>query len=223
MRYTPYSRKIKELVSGGAIGRLVCIQHLEPIGYWHFAHSYVRGNWRTEGTSSFSLMTKSCHDVDWIRWMMNAPCRKISSFGNLTYFTKENRPAGANSERCLDCEVESSCPYSAKRIYLENGIKKNIHTWPVSILHEEPTIENITDALRTGPYGLCAFGATGNDVVDHQVVNMEFEGGSTASFTMVAYTESCERKFVFARRDCLGRMEKLWVMAIRFNCTIFGR
>ncbi len=38
MRYTPYSRKIKQLVRSGAIGRLISVQHLEPIGFWLETH-----------------------------------------------------------------------------------------------------------------------------------------------------------------------------------------
>ena len=43
-------------------------------------------------------------------------------------------------------------------------------------------------ALKTTDYGLCVFHAN-NDVVDHQVVNMEFEGGKTVSLTMNAFNE----------------------------------
>lgn len=46
-------------------------------------------------------------------------------------------------------------------------------------------IENVTEALKTSPYGACVYEA-GNDVVDHQVVNVEYEGGITASITMSA-------------------------------------
>jgi len=46
-------------------------------------------------------------------------------------------------------------------------------------------IENLTEALKTSPYGACVYEA-GNDVVDHQVVNVEYEGGITASITMSA-------------------------------------
>ena len=51
---------------------------------------------------------------------------------------------------------------------------------------DTPTDDEVTTALNTTDYGLCVFHAN-NDVVDHQVVNMEFEGGTTVSFTMNAF------------------------------------
>ena len=41
------------------------------------------------------LLAKSCHDLDWIRHIMGAPCSRVSSFGSLYYFRPENKPAGA--------------------------------------------------------------------------------------------------------------------------------
>ena len=63
MRYSPYSKEITEIVRSGVLGELINVVHVEPIGYYHFAHSYVRGNWSTEKECSFSLMTKSCQYV----------------------------------------------------------------------------------------------------------------------------------------------------------------
>jgi len=192
LRYTPYNLKIKSLLESGIIGEIVNIQHLEPVGFWHFTHSYVRGNWRREAESSFALMTKSCHDIDWILWMMDKNCLKVSSFGSLKHFQPQDKPENA-SDRCLTCAVEQNCPYSAKKIYLDQ-IKKGHSGWPLTALSETPTEETILEALKNGPYGRCVYGCD-NDVVDNQVVNMSFEGGATASFTMIAFSEEiCVRK-----------------------------
>jgi predicted dehydrogenase len=191
MRYTRYTEQLKKVVDSGRVGEVVSMQHLEPVGYWHQAHSFVRGNWRNEAESSFMLLAKSCHDLDWIRYIMGARCRSVASFGSLFHFKKENRPPNA-ADRCLDCACESQCPYSAKKIYL-GFFKKDPHNWPVNIVVDEPNEENLMEALRTGPYGRCVY-ACDNDVVDHQVVNMLFEGGKTASFTMTAFTQAAARK-----------------------------
>jgi len=192
MRYTPYTRQLKSIVDSGQIGEVVSIQHLEPVGYWHQAHSFVRGNWRNEAESSFMLLAKSCHDLDWIRYMMGARCTKVASFGSLYHFHRDNKPDGA-AERCLDCPIESTCPYSAKKIYIEDRVKKGKTGWPTDVLTPDVTVEGVTEALRTGPYGRCVYQCD-NDVVDNQVVIMLFEDGRTASFTMTAFTEAAHRK-----------------------------
>jgi len=152
----------------------------------------VRGNWRRQDESSFTLLAKSCHDIDWISWMMPSKCTKVSSFGSLRHFTKENKPKEATN-RCMDCPVESSCAYSAKKIYLER-IERGVKSWPVHVLAEDPTVESITKALQAGPYGRCVY-EFDNYVVDNQVVLMLFEGGRTATFSMVAFSEEiCVRK-----------------------------
>ena len=187
LRYTAYTRKLKEVLASGAIGEIINIQHLEPVGYWHQAHSFVRGNWRNEEESSFMLLAKCCHDVDWLRYVMNRPCRQVQSFGTLKHFRPECAPKGATA-RCLDCpaDIEKNCPYSAIKIYLRDRLDKGHSGWPVNVLAHEVTRETILDALRNGPYGRCVY-ACDNDVVDNQVVNMIFDNGSTISMTMTAF------------------------------------
>lgn len=195
LRYDPLIHQIKELLSAGAVGDVIHIQHLEPVGYYHFAHSFVRGNWRNEAESSFALLAKSCHDLDLIHhWAGGRRCLKVSSFGALSHFRKEDKPAGA-ADRCLNCPVEKSCAYSACKIYLER-VKQGHVSWPVSVICPSsiPDIESVTEALRSGPYGRCVYECD-NDVCTNQVVNMEFEGGLTAAFSMVAFTEEiCNRR-----------------------------
>lgn len=191
MRYTAYTRQFKQLLDAGAVGEVVNIQHLEPVGWWHQAHSFVRGNWRKREESSCMLLAKSCHDLDWLHYMMGCRCNRVSSFGSLYHFRRENMPAGA-APRCLDCSVESRCAYSAKRIYLGMLARGN-KGWPLDVLAPQPSEKTITEALRAGPYGRCVYQCD-NDVVDHQVVNMEFAGGKTASFTMTAFNRGGHRK-----------------------------
>ena len=191
LRYTTYTKKVKAIVDSGRLGEIVNIQHLEPVGYWHQAHSFVRGNWRSERESSFMLLAKSCHDLDWIRHIMGKRCTQVSSFGSLLHFRAENKPEGA-AGRCLDCAVEPACPYSAPRIYL-NRVRRGETGWPVNVLTPDLTEAGVTEALRAGPYGRCVY-ACDNDVVDHQVVNMQFEDGSTASFTMTAFNRQRDRE-----------------------------
>lgn len=192
MRYTPYTQTLKKMLDAGRIGEIVSIQHLEPVGWWHQAHSFVRGNWRREDESSPMLLAKACHDVDWLIYLMGQVPSRVSSFGSLHHFRPEQRPAEAAS-RCLDCAVEATCPYSAKRHYLSCLGDPTSEFWPLSAITDDLTERGVLAALETGPYGRCVYDCD-NDVVDHQVVNFEFPDGRTASFTMTAFTPLEHRK-----------------------------
>jgi predicted dehydrogenase len=190
MRYTTYTRLVKQLVDAGRLGKVISVQHLEPVGFWHHAHSYVRGAWRREDTATFMLLAKSCHDLDWLHYVVGRPIRRVASFGGLAHFRPENRPTGA-ADRCLDCAVEQTCPYSAVRFY--SRCLDHDASWPLDAVIDHRTSDDLTAALRHGPYGRCVY-ASDNDVVDHQVVAMEFDGGPTATFTMTAFNAGGHRR-----------------------------
>ncbi len=182
LRYTNFFATIKQLLEEGAIGRLISIQLNENVAYWHYAHSYVRGNWRNSSVAGPMILSKSCHDMDMLLWLAGADCTHISSFGSQTHFVPENAPAGA-PDRCLDgCPAAHTCLYYAPRFYLtgEEG-------WPASVISDDVSMDALLKALQDGPYGRCVYHCD-NNVVDHQVVNAEFANGVTASFTMCAYT-----------------------------------
>ena len=191
--YSSYTRRLKELLDSDAIGNIVSIQHLEPVGFWHQAHSFVRGNWGNEANSAPMLLAKSCHDLDWIRHLVGHSCTAISSFGNLSHFRKEEKPIEAGeAKRCIECAHEPNCCYSAKKIYLDSVAAGNT-AWPIDVLTFDTSTEGVMDAIRNGPYGRCVYECD-NDVVDSQVVNMEFANGVTVSFTMTAFTAAGPRR-----------------------------
>jgi predicted dehydrogenase len=137
------------------------------------------------------LLAKCCHDLDWLGYVVGDRCTAVSSFGGLAHFRASERPEGAG-ERCVACEIEPSCPFSARRIYLEMA-ERGDTGWPVSVVAWPPTPENVLGALSEGPYGRCVWRCD-NDVVDHQVVNVQYARGVTASLTMTAFTRMRERE-----------------------------
>ncbi|MFF0341677.1 Gfo/Idh/MocA family protein [Kribbella sp. NPDC004875] len=193
LRYTTYTKKLRQLLDAGAIGEVMQIEHLEPIGHLHFAHSFVRGNWARSATSHSLLLAKSCHDIDWLLHIMGRPVQRVTSFGSLGYFRPESRPSRA-SERCVTCAVESSCAYSAVRFY-RSGLNNpgSAEEYNALVMAGEVTPEAIDRALESGPWGRCAY-LCDNDVVDHQTVQLEFGDGRLASFSLSAFTEGSNRK-----------------------------
>jgi predicted dehydrogenase len=179
LRYTSFFNLLHDILASGRLGDIVSVEHRENVVYWHMAHSFVRGNWRNEGNSSPMILAKCCHDLDVLYWNMGRPVQKLQSFGSLMHFRPENAPPGA-TERCTDgCPVAEQCPFDARPIYLNPD---NL-SWPVVAMTDNLTPEGRLQALRTGPYGRCVYQCD-NNVVDHQTVNMEFDGGLTAVLFM---------------------------------------
>ncbi len=184
LRFTSAFRALKKFIQDGLVGEVVSLNHIESVGYAHQSHSFVRGNWGNSEESSPMLLQKSCHDIDIIQWMLDKECEKVQSFGSLTHFKRENAPADA-PERCTDgCPHKDDCLYHTDTIYKSNipGYWFKVHVAE----SKTPTEAELDEALRTTQYGKCVYKCN-NDVVDHQVVNMEFEGGLTVSFTMTAF------------------------------------
>ncbi len=193
LRYAPYTRLIRELIESDALGGVVNMHHLEPVGFWHFAHSFVRGNWRTTTEAAPFLVSKACHDIDWITHLIDSECVAVASFGSLTHFRAEMQPTGA-ANRCLDCNV--NCDYDAKRIYLDKA-KAGDFSFPVHTVAEEPTLAAVEHTLKHGPYGRCVYECD-NNVVDTQVASLLFSGGETATVTVSAFTEARGRHTLIA-------------------------
>lgn len=198
LRYNVMIKKLKELLDGGEIGRLITIDQTENVGFWHQAHSFVRGNWRNREETTPMIMQKCCHDLDLIQYFIGAKCKCVSSMGALSYFKAENRPDGA-TDRCLDCPHKTTCKYSATEIYLENWKRGGQRDEIPYILITDTlplTEEAIITSLRESKYGRCVF-ACDNNVVDNQTTIMQFENGVTATLKMVGFTDRGGRDFRF--------------------------
>lgn len=159
LRYSPHNTLLRKLLlQDKVIGDIVSLEHTEPVGWWHFSHSYVRGNWRrATAAGDGSLLTKSCHDIDFILWLLCSPPspenarvagnkphfpRSISSAGCMTQFRRARKPPKAgDATNCLACPAERECNYSALRIYHDRHLAKGHTAWPVNIVC--PDIEDV--------------------------------------------------------------------------------
>ena len=190
LRYTTFYRTIKNIIYSGRIGEVVNVDAVENVGYWHQAHSFVRGNWSNCGRSSPMILQKSCHDMDILNFLIGSHCECLSSFGSLSFFNSEHRPKDA-AEFCVDCPRKESCVYSAERIYLGEDTQEK-RPWVRTVVAPAGGLAEVKKALRRGPYGRCVF-VCDNDVVDHQTVALRYENGVTVSFTMSAFSAEVYR------------------------------
>jgi len=212
LRYTSFFETIKDTIDSGVIGKIMTIQHNENIGYYHFAHSYVRGNWRNEGLSAPSILAKSCHDLDILYWLTGKKPLYLSSVGHLSHFKKENQPDGAPSHCSKGCPVGETCPYNAMKLYTEGP------EWMRYAVSNVISKGRVLKAIKDGPYGRCVY-ESDNDVLDHQVVEIEFEDEITAAFTMSAFTHEISRtiKVMGSLGEIRGNMENNQIEVYTFG------
>jgi predicted dehydrogenase len=181
LRFMDAFRRIKQVIDEGDLGQIIHIEHMEAIGHYRFTHNYVRGRWSREEDNAFLLLHKCCHDLDFLAWLVGSQCSRVSSFGSLKYFSPSNAPAGSG-KRCLqDCQIAENCPYSALKVYVDADLTDRL----IDLGLIETRLDRL-EAVRHGPFGICVWQA-GNNVVDHQVVTMEFTNGTTANCTLSGY------------------------------------
>lgn len=198
LRYGKGYLKCKEILDTGRLGTLYAIDASERVAYWHWTQAYVKGVGASIELGYPAILAKCSHDLDLIQSYAKSECVSVSSVGDLRFFKKENAPAGA-ADRCVHCPRIETCPYSAKRIYIDGWHEAGEpeFQWPytkVSIevpLSEEALRKGITEGVQ----GRCVFGCH-TDLVDHQMVQMTFQNGVKVSLKMI-YAAEMGRKYVF--------------------------
>jgi len=219
LRYSPYFLAVKKIIDSGLIGDIVNINHEENVGFWHYAHSFVRGNWRNTQVGAPFLLAKNCHDFDLLYWLVGRPCEEVKAYGGLKVFKPEYAPEGATSHCLQGCPHVKTCPYSAERLYLRNV---SFLIWAKGIAASQPKApprRELRRILTDGQYGRCVYRCD-NDVCDHHSAIMRFEGGATAAFSVSAMS------YFFTRRIRIqGTKGELWGRdhTMRLHIHEFGR
>lgn len=185
LRHTVFFGEIRRILESGRFGPVVSIQHNENIGYYHFAHSYVRGPWNNSETSGPLTLTKSCHDMDILLYLLgNTHCQQISSYGALSIFNRDHYDPATMAHMCVDCPQNESCAFSAPKLYSSGKIK--------SVVFDLSSVDKVRENLGTSPYGRCVYHCD-NNVVDHQSTAIKFDNGVTATFNLSAFSAKVNR------------------------------
>lgn len=203
LRYSSFFKQLKSLLDSESVGKIQAVEYTEQVGFYHFAHSYVRGNWRDSKLAGPSILSKSCHDMDILTWLLSSKALSVVSAGGLKYFKRDSAPENS-TERCLDCPLKETCPYSAVTQYLSENID-----WPVNTIGNDMSLESRREILRTSSYGRCVF-RSDNNVADYQNVLISFDNGAEACFSMNAFTASKTRKILISgsHGEITGDFEK---------------
>lgn len=208
LRYTYFYNKVKEIVDSGVLGKIIAIEMQENVGYWHQAHSFVRGDWRDSTTSTPMIFAKCCHDLDLAVFLTDSKCKQVNSVGELNYFKKQCAPS-VHAKKCVDCK-NTDCPYDARKLYIERfkkipAVAKST-AWPMSRLVSDacPTLPKLQEAIKNGEFGNCVF-ENDNNVVDYQVSQILFENGINCTLTMTAFSYDPYRTIII--RGTHGQLE----------------
>jgi predicted dehydrogenase len=166
LRASPFYRRIHSLVREGTIGQVMGIEAAEHMGRDHGA-SYMRRWQRNSALSGGLLTNKCCHDLDILYWLAGAPARRLASFGGRDFFN-------AGSRTVTHC---SGCGEDCRFRYNGTGL-------------------NVTEEMKANPtkydLDLCAF-TSNKDIVDNQVVIIEYENKVRATFTVQMFSDRSDR------------------------------
>ena len=173
LRYTPFYRKVREICSSGALGKILVI-NAEELMSDDLSLVFARGDWRPNGRMSGGLMQEKCsHDMDILNWLAGSEAQLVSSFAQRTFLTP-NPDAGA---RCRDCQLTETCRFV-------HGIVPEIFEaeWP----------EELHEVLQKLQDDTCVF-SPDHTYPDHQVLNVQYANGVLCSFTVAQCQPACRR------------------------------
>ncbi len=179
LRYSPHYRKIKELLSANAIGRIISLEFNETLGFCH--GGYIMGDWRRlTANAGTHLLEKCCHDIDLVNWMLESKAARVASFGGLDIFCPENSGVvdaiGPDSEGRPAYQTWPGTvnlnPFTADKdildnqvaiIEYENGARASFHTNCCSAIPERRmyicgTLGAIRANVITGQIEFCRIG-----------------------------------------------------------------
>lgn len=168
LRYSPHYRKIKEVVSSGALGKVISMEFNETLAFNH--GGYIHGDWRRKTKWAGShMLEKCCHDLDLVNWILDSRVSKTASFGGCDFFNP-------------------NYAYRRDELGVNEQGKRAYETWS-----EDGTLGSIRDPFTDD-----------KDILDNQVVILEYENSARATFHTNCNSGIPERRmYINGTEGCL--------------------
>ncbi len=167
-RHSPYATRIKELVAGGVVGKILSV-HFEWLLDTRHGADYFRRWHRRKENSGGLLVHKSTHHFDFVNWLLGKNPETVHAFGDRRFYGPTRKERGT---RCLGCAHKNTCEFywditsageKVKGLYLE--------------------AEKVDGYYRDG----CVFSPE-IDIEDTMSVNVKYSGGTLMSYSLTAYS-----------------------------------
>ena len=114
-RYSPFSRKYREMILEGKLGRITHVDLTWYIDIKHGSSYFHRWNRMRENSGSLSIH-KSSHHFDLVNWWVDGVPEYVHAFGALNHYGPEGvfNPSKKDGRHCNDCDELMQCPYKAR-------------------------------------------------------------------------------------------------------------
>lgn len=175
-RYEPAHPRLRQLVQSGAIGTVVSVDLVEGLDSYHGASYFRRWNRRRDASGGLAV-TKGCHSLDLVSWILGDVPTSVYSLGGLDFYGPDSphRPRTDAGELLSLRDEMNLNPYAQR--------------WQEGRLGED-------QELFTGEWqalGLAAQYGEGKprsvfddeiDVEDHYSAVIKYRGGASLSYVL---------------------------------------
>ena len=172
LRFDPMAVKLREMIRGGAIGKLIGGIVHEAVGH-HHGSTYFRRWHRLRKYSGDLLLHKGCHTLDLFNWITGVFPERVAAFGGTELFV----PRDDAALQCRDCDVEG-CIYRAE------------------VPEEEPIERSGSSGAGSLPVDACVYNVD-KDSTDTVFLSADFQQRVRLSYMMTLTDQHGQRRFNF--------------------------
>lgn len=204
-RHYPVAVRAKQILDEGKIGKILYAQYIETLRFRHGSSFFTRFH-RDIKNSGGMLVTKACHDFDFLTYLINARPERVFSAQYNKMFGKGGPEIGRN---CHTCEFADKCEFD-RMSRMDRAAKRKYS----KIYLDE-------DKVTTDGYFLdqCCF-REDTELKDLSHVIIEYENDVSATYTQVLFAPKGNRVVkIFGENGslCFDESERSVTVRDRWN------